>query len=1770
MIQSRFSGIFQPTMRLCRRFAILAVAAISVFSGIAHSATLTVTSNADSGAGSLRAVLASAGASDTIVFSGVSSIVLASPISVPVAVTIAGPGANLLTISGNNVTRIFNVTTTTAATISGVTLTNGLADSTALRGGAINNTGSLVLDGVALRSNSAFDGGGAIYNVSTSASTGQLRILNSEISGNTVTDAAGIGGGGILSTSTSGTAASVVIINSTISGNTANANTRGMVGGGIYFSNGALGIFSTTIANNRAGTAGGNIHVATLANTTLSVRNSIVTGGIVDLGGVPLADTDIFQLNGASINSLGYNIITRRSGATGYAVTDAANATSPSLGALALNVGTTRTMLPNVGSLALGFVPTASCVDDANVALTRDQNGVTRPVATSCDAGATQTGTQAITFGANPGPVVFAPSGTFTVTATGGLSGNPVTFTSTTTSVCTTGGTNGSTVTIATAGTCTIAANQAGNNAYAAAAQVTQSITINQGSQTIIFGALSNKTFGDAAFTVSATGGASGSAVIFASQTTNVCTTGGTNGATVTIVAVGTCTIRASQAGSANYAPAPNVDQGFTVVQATQTITFGTLAGKTFGDAAFTVSATGGASGSAVTFASQTTNVCTTGGTNGATVTIVAVGTCTIRASQAGTTNYAAALSVDQGFTVAQATQTITFGALTGKTFGDAAFTVSATGGASGNPVTFASQTSTVCTTGGTNGSTITIASAGTCTIRASQAGTTNYTAALSVDQGFTVAQATQTITFGALTGKTFGDAAFTVSATGGASTNPVTFASQTSTVCTTGGTNGSTITIASAGTCTIRASQTGTTNYAAALSVDQGFTVAQATQAITFGALAGKTLGDAAFTVSATGGASTNPVTFASQTTNVCTTGGTNGATVTLVGAGTCTIRASQAGNTNYALAPSVDQGFTVGQGSQTITFGALAGKTLGDAAFTVSATGGASANAVTFASQTTNVCTTGGTNGSTVTLVGAGTCTIRASQAGNANYTLAPNVDQGFTVAQGAQTITFAALSNKVFGDAAFIVSATGGASGNPVTFASQTTNVCTTGGTNGATVTIVTVGTCTIRASQVGNTNYAAAPDVDRGFTIGQGAQTITFAGLSNKVFGDAAFTVSATGGASGNAVTFASQTTNVCTTGGTNGATVSIVAVGTCTIRASQAGTTNYTAAPTIDQSFTVGQAAQTITFGALGNKVFGDAAFTASATGGASTNPVTFASQTTTVCTTGGANGSTVTIVAVGTCTIRASQAGNTNYAAATNVDQGFTVGQATQTIAFTPPASVVVGAAPIVLTATGGASMLPVTFASQTATICTTTGTNGSTLTFLVAGICTVRASQAGNASFLAAADVNRNISIGTPAPPPSPPAIPQVACVIKPAGGITCGFAPGTPGAPGLNTSTITGYQISCANPNGVVIASQSSTGSALNLPTLPVGSIYTCTVTAMSSVGSSNPAVIRLAPKGTPLANRAEFDFDGLGFAAVLVRGFSSTEGSKATTATSQVGRWDGTKLTFTTIADVGADWNVLGLGDITSTGKSALISRNAAANVRIDLNLPPTATTSGIIVRDARLDWVVEAVGDLDGDGKADILWRYIKPGTNDSGVTFAWFMDGTETTVNVNEVKHRGGAPLSWSLAGIIDLNGDKLGDIVWVSPTNQVRALMGQTGRTWSNQLIGQLPVGYSILKLGDVDGDGKADIVMRDSDGNVKVWLMNGSTIRSAIDLPTTDKRWQFYAAGDFDGNGTMDIVWLTPDGSLTLWLVNPTNVAFPTIVPNAGTAPAGLVPIEP
>jgi autotransporter-associated beta strand protein len=436
------------------------------------------------------------------------------------------------------------------------------------------------------------------------------------------------------------------------------------------------------------------------------------------------------------------------------------------------------------------------------------------------------------------------------------------------------------------------------------------------------------------------------------------------------------------------------------VAKGPQTITFEALAGKTFGDAAFILTASA-SSGLPIGYSSSDTSVATV---SGSTVTIVGAGSTTITASQSGNANYLAATSVQQTLTVGKAAQTLSFGTLAAKTFGNAAFSLTGTS-SSGLSVSYSSSNTAVATV---SGSTVTIVGAGSTTITASQPGNTNYLTATSVPQTLSVGQASQTITFGTLASKTFGDATFSLGATT-TSALPITYVSSNPAVATI---SGNTVTLVSAGSTTITASQPGNTNYLAATSVPQTLTVNQASQTINFGALASKTFGDASFSLGATT-TSALPITYVSSNPAVATISGN---TVTLVGAGSTTITASQPGNTNYLAATSVPQTLTVGQASQTISFGVLASKTYGDASFSLGAAA-SSGLSVSYASSNTSVATV---SGSTVTIVGAGSTTLTASQPGNTNYLAASSVPQTLTVNSASALVSLGDLTANYDGSA------------------------------------------------------------------------------------------------------------------------------------------------------------------------------------------------------------------------------------------------------------------------------------------------------------------------------------------------------------------------------------------------------------------------------------------------------------------------------------------------------------------------------------------------------------------------------------------------------------------------------------------------------------------------------------------------------------------------------------------------------------------------------
>ena len=217
--------------------------------------------------------------------------------------------------------------------------------------------------------------------------------------------------------------------------------------------------------------------------------------------------------------------------------------------------------------------------------------------------------------------------------------------------------------------------------------------------------------------------------------------------------------------------------------------------------------------------------------------------------------------------------------------------------------------------------------------------------------------------------------------------------------------------------------------------------------------------------------------------------------------------------------------------------------------------------------------------TSPGTVTGVSVGITYVTA-QIGSAQASVPVTVTVGEVGVGGvghrtAQEISFtSAPPPSPITGATYAVAASGGGSGNRVTFSidSSSGSVCSI---SASTVTFNQPGRCVIDANQAGNAKYQAAPRAQRTITVDAAPQAISFtAPASGSVGGSAA--LSATGGRSGNPVVFtvASGGIRVCSVSGANGTTVSYLAAGSCVIDANQAGNAKYQAAPQIFRTIKV--------------------------------------------------------------------------------------------------------------------------------------------------------------------------------------------------------------------------------------------------------------------------------------------------------------------------------------------------------------------------------------------------------------------------------------------------------------------------------------------------------------------------------------------------------------------------------------------------------------------
>lgn len=266
-------------------------------------------------------------------------------------------------------------------------------------------------------------------------------------------------------------------------------------------------------------------------------------------------------------------------------------------------------------------------------------------------------------------------------------------------------------------------------------------------------------------------------------------------------------------------------------------------------------------------------------------------------------------------------------------------------------------------------------------------------------------------------------------------------------------------------------------------------------------------------------------------------------------------------------------------------------------------------------------------------------------------------------FTINKFDQTITFAPLPDKIFGDTTVTLEASASSGlpviltivSGPATLDSITNRLIFTG-----------TGLVTVKASQAGNGYYHPAPEVVRVFSLNKAEQIIHFASLPDKTYGDSAFVLTATSNA-GLAVTFAvADGPAFLRVVEGLGSRLSLVGAGPVRIIAFQSGNANFFPAPNVERIFMVNKASQQINWEPITDKLANDPPF--------ALNPVTSSDLAVALETISGPaalnlvnNQYLLTLTGAGTVAIRASQPGNENFLAAPPMEQTFTVNAVTGT-----------------------------------------------------------------------------------------------------------------------------------------------------------------------------------------------------------------------------------------------------------------------------------------------------------------------------------------------------------------------------------------------------------------------------------------------------------------------------------------------------------------------
>ncbi|MCB9775765.1 MAG: FG-GAP repeat protein [Nitrospiraceae bacterium] len=223
-----------------------------------------------------------------------------------------------------------------------------------------------------------------------------------------------------------------------------------------------------------------------------------------------------------------------------------------------------------------------------------------------------------------------------------------------------------------------------------------------------------------------------------------------------------------------------------------------------------------------------------------------------------------------------------------------------------------------------------------------------------------------------------------------------------------------------------------------------------------------------------------------------------------------------------------------------------------------------------------------------------------------------------------------------------------------------------------------------------------------------------------------------------------------------------------------------------------------------------------------------------------------------------------------------------------------------------------------------------------------------------------------------------------------------------------------------------------------------------------------------------------------------------------------------------------------------DLNGDGKADLVWRNTKTGHVAGWLLNGKSIADSGFLGQLTMEWSLKGMGDLNADGHTDIIWR-----NETSGAIAVWLMDG----LNIASTGFPGTASTDWDIYGVGDLNGDGKADLIWRHTNGSTAVwLMNGTAPPSSTGSLGGVALAWQIAGVGDLNADGHADIIWRnETTGAVAVWLMDGLNIASTGFPGTASTTWDIHGVGDLNGDRKADLIWRHTNGSTAVWLMNGT-----------------------